>query len=173
MRDGRFREDLYYRLNVIPIVLPPLRERRADIPLLVEHFIAKYAGDRPRRVTRAALEALANYDWPGNVRQLESIVERALLLGESDEITVNDLPAAVRTGVRTPRGPLELSIPDSGIDLEAVERELIRRALSKAGGNVSRAARLLGLTRRTLQYRLEKMNEATEGAAAAGRPEEA
>jgi DNA-binding NtrC family response regulator len=159
VREGRFREDLYYRLNVIPILLPPLRERRSDIPLLVEHFMAKYDAGRPRRVSRAALEALVNYDWPGNVRQLESVVERALVLGDTDEVTPADLPAAVRAGVRSPRGPLDLEIPDSGIDLEQVERTLIRRALEKAGGNVSRAARLLGLTRRTLQYRLEKMQE--------------
>ena len=83
MREGRFREDLYYRLNVIPIALPPLRERRTDIPLLVEHFLRKY-GDRrgSRDVSRDALEILADYDWPGNVRELESVIERALLLGE-------------------------------------------------------------------------------------------
>jgi DNA-binding NtrC family response regulator len=170
VREGRFREDLYYRLSVIPVLLPPLRERRSDIPLLVEHFVAKYKGDRPRRVSRAALEALVNYDWPGNVRQLESVIERALLLGDTDEVTPGDLPAAVRAGIRTPRGPLELEIPDSGIDLEQVERTLIRRALEKAAGNVSRAARLLGLTRRTLQYRLEKMQDTREGQ---GRPADA
>jgi DNA-binding NtrC family response regulator len=164
VREGRFREDLYYRLNVIPILLPPLRERRSDIPLLVEHFVAKYEAGRPRRVSRAALEALVGYDWPGNVRQLESVIERALVLGDTDEVTPADLPAAVRTGVRSPRGPLDLEIPDSGIDLEQVERTLIRRALEKAGGNVSRAARLLGLTRRTLQYRLEKMQEGQDAA---------
>jgi DNA-binding NtrC family response regulator len=166
VKDGRFREDLFYRLNVIPIVLPPLRDRRTDIPLLVDHFLAKHAGGRPRGVSEEALKILMAYDWPGNVRELESVVERALLLGESDRILPEDLPAAVRARLTSGRG-LDLDIPDSGIDLEAVERALILRALEKADGNVSRAARLLGLSRRTLQYRLEKIQGAPDGAPAA------
>jgi len=164
VREGRFREDLYYRLNVIPIVLPPLRERRTDIPLLVDHFIAKYSGTRRRGVSEDALKILMAYDWPGNVRELESVVERALLLGERDLIVPADLPAPVRAGTSGPRGAMELEIPDSGINLDALERSLILKALDKAGGNVSRAARLLGLSRRTLQYRMEKMQSAPEGA---------
>jgi DNA-binding NtrC family response regulator len=171
VREGRFREDLYYRLNVIPIVLPPLRERRPDIPLLVEHFLQKYSAGRPRRVSDRALKALVEYDWPGNVRELEAVIERALLLGEEDEILPEDLPASVRAGISGPRGPLAFDIPDSGIDLDGLERSLVLKALEKAEGNVSRAARLLGLTRRTLQYRLEKIQEqsqtAPNGAAAA------
>jgi DNA-binding NtrC family response regulator len=167
MKEGRFREDLFYRLNVIPIVLPPLRERRTDIPLLVEHFLAKHGAGRRRGVSAEALEVLTAHEWPGNVRELESVIERALLLGESDRILPTDLPAAVRAGLSPPRGALDLDIPDSGIDLEAVERTLIHRALEKAEGNVSRAARLLGLSRRTLQYRLEKMQGAPDGAVAA------
>jgi DNA-binding NtrC family response regulator len=162
VREGRFREDLYYRLNVIPIVLPPLRERRPDIPLLVEHFMKKYSGERPRSVSPKALNMLVEYDWPGNVRELESVIERALLLAESDEIQPGDLPAAVRAGISSRRGPLPLDIPDSGIDLEEVERSLVLKALEKTEGNVSRAARLLGLTRRTLQYRLEKIQGESE-----------
>ena len=157
VREGRFREDLYYRLNVIPIVLPPLRERRTDIPLLVEHFMRKYTGARPRSVNPKALNVLVEYDWPGNVRELESVIERSLLLAEGDEIQPEDLPAAVRARVSVRRIPLALDIPDSGIDLDEVERSLVLRALEKTDGNVSRAARLLGLTRRTLQYRLEKI----------------
>jgi DNA-binding NtrC family response regulator len=161
MRAGRFREDLFYRLNVIPILLPPLRERRTDIPLLVEHFMRKYADPkRPRDVSEKALEILTAYDWPGNVRQLESVVERALLLSEGETIVPADLPAAVRAGLTAARGPLGLEIPETGIDLEGVERTLILKALEKTDGNVSRAARLLGLSRRTLQYRLEKIQEA-------------
>jgi DNA-binding NtrC family response regulator len=167
VRDGRFREDLYYRLNVIPIVLPPLRERRTDIPLLAEHFLKKYQGARPRGLDEQALKILMAYDWPGNVRELESVVERALLLGDSERIEPRDLPAAVRAGVSSPRTPMDLEIPDAGIDLEAVERSLILKALHKAQGNVTRAARLLGLTRRTLQYRMEKLEGAPDGAAAA------
>jgi transcriptional regulator with PAS, ATPase and Fis domain len=162
VREGRFREDLYYRLNVIPIVLPPLRDRRTDIPLLVDHFLAKYRGNRPRGVSEDALKTLMAYDWPGNVRELESVVERALLLGEGDLIVPADLPASLRSGAGGPRRAMDLEIPEGGIDLEAVERSLILKALEKAGGNVTRAARLLGLSRRTLQYRLEKMEGAPE-----------
>jgi DNA-binding NtrC family response regulator len=164
VREGRFREDLYYRLNVIPIVLPSLRERRTDVPLLVEHFVAKYRGERRRSVSPEALEILSAYDWPGNVRELESVIERALLLGEQDVILPEDLPAAVRARASAPAGAMDLEIPDEGIDLEAVERSLLLRALEKAGGNVSRAARLLGLSRRTLQYRMGKLQTAPDGA---------
>jgi DNA-binding NtrC family response regulator len=157
VREGRFREDLYYRLNVIAIVLPPLRERRTDIPLLVEFFLQKSAGGARREVSAEALKLLTSYDWPGNVRELESVIERALLLGEGDRILPADLPAGVREGA-TRRGPVDLEIPDGGIDLEELERSLIRKALAKSSGNVTRAARLLGLSRRTLQYRLEKLD---------------
>jgi two-component system response regulator PilR (NtrC family) len=164
VREGQFREDLYYRLNVIPIVLPPLRDRRTDIPLLVDHFLAKYLGSRPRGVSEDALKTLMAYDWPGNVRELESVIERALLLGEGDLIVPADLPASLRSGAGALRRAMDLEIPDTGIDLEAVERSLILKALDKAGGNVTRAARLLGLSRRTLQYRIEKMEGAPERA---------
>ena len=167
VREGRFREDLYYRLNVIPITLPPLRDRRTDIPLLVEHFLKKYASpSQGRTVSTEALEMLMAYDWPGNVRELESVIERALLLGESDSILPEDLPGAVRTRPSTPRGDVPIDIPETGIDLEAVERALILKALDRAGGNVTRAARLLGLSRRTLQYRLEKIQAPPDGVAA-------
>jgi DNA-binding NtrC family response regulator len=111
------------------------------------------------------LNLLVEYDWPGNVRELESVIERALLLAESDEIQPADLPAAVRAGISSRRGPLGLDIPDAGIDLEEVERSLVLKALEKTEGNVTRAARLLGLTRRTLQYRLEKIQGESETAA--------
>ena len=167
VREGLFREDLYYRLNVIPIVLPPLRERRTDIPLLVEHFLRKYGDPKGLRdVSRDALEILANYEWPGNVRQLESVIERAVLLSEGPVIQPADLPAAVRAPLSAPRGQLGLEIPETGIDLEQLERSLILKALEKTEGNVSRAARLLGLSRRTLQYRLEKIQGAPDGATA-------
>jgi DNA-binding NtrC family response regulator len=168
VREGRFREDLYYRLNVIPIFLPPLRDRRTDIPLLVEHFIRKHGGSQRRRdMSAEALEVLASYDWPGNVRELESVIERSLLLSDGDTILPSDLPAGVRAGIAAAkRGVLGLQIPDAGIDLEGVERALILQALEKTSGNVSRAARLLGLSRRTLQYRLEKMQGAPDGASA-------
>jgi DNA-binding NtrC family response regulator len=169
VREGHFREDLYYRLNVIPVVLPPLRDRRTDIPLLVEHFIAKYSGSERRGISTEALKILMSYSWPGNVRELESVIERALLLGEGAVVVPADLPAAVRAGISpVVRGPLEFEIPESGIDLEQVERSLILKAMDKAAGNVSRAARLLRLSRRTLQYRLEKLQQdAPNGAPAA------
>ena len=114
-----------------------------------------------------ALEVLASYDWPGNVRELESVIERSLLLSDGDTILPSDLPAGVRAGLAaTKRGALGLEIPEAGIDLEGVERALILQALEKASGNVSRAARLLGLSRRTLQYRLEKIQGAPDGASA-------
>jgi two-component system response regulator AtoC len=153
--EGGFREDLYYRLNVIPIVLPPLRDRRTDVPLLVEHFLRKYGGGMRREVSPEALEALAAYSWPGNVRELESVIERAVLLGEGDVVQLADLPSAVRS--RPKVRDLGLEIPEEGINLDQLERALIRKALDRSDGNVTRAARLLGLTRRTLQYRLEKM----------------
>jgi DNA-binding NtrC family response regulator len=160
VREGRFREDLYYRLNVIPILLPPLRERRTDIPLLVEHFLRKHAQDgRQREVSAEALALLMAYDWPGNVRELESLLERATLLGEGDVIQPADLPASLRARGAGQRALLGLEIPDAGINLDEIERGLIEKALAKSEGNVTRAARLLGLTRRTLQYRLEKMQE--------------
>jgi DNA-binding NtrC family response regulator len=157
VREGRFREDLYHRLSVISIVLPPLRQRRTDIPLLAAHFVAKHSQGRQRHISDDALKLLAANDWPGNVRQLESVIERSLLLADNETIAPDDLPAEIRAGISGSRGVLGLDIPDEGIDLVAVERSLILRALEKADGNVARAARLLGLSRRTLQARLESL----------------
>jgi DNA-binding NtrC family response regulator len=165
VREGRFREDLYYRLNVIPIVLPPLRERRTDIPLLVEHFVKKYGAGKARSIGAPALKYLVEYDWPGNVRELEAVVERSLLLAEEDVVAPEDLPPNVRANISLTRGPMGMEIPESGIDLEAVEKSLVLKALERAHGNVTRAARLLGLTRRTLQYRLEKIQGGGDPAA--------
>ena len=168
VREGRFRQDLYYRLSVIPIILPSLRERRTDIPALVEHFLAKYDPSGQKSVSEPALKILMAYDWPGNVRQLESVIERAILLSEEDIIGPADLPTAVRAGIVAPHDlVLGLHIPDEGVDLEGLERSLILKALEKAEGNQTRAARLLGLSRRTLQYRLEKIQGAPDGAATA------
>jgi DNA-binding NtrC family response regulator len=139
------------------------------VPLLVEHFLAKYGEPgRTRRVAPQALEALVDYSWPGNVRELESVVERTLLLADDDVIRLVDLPAEVRMrGGHGGSGIVPVEIPDDGLDLEALERSLLLQALDKAGGNVTRAARLLGLSRRTLQYRLERLQTAPDGAAAA------
>jgi DNA-binding NtrC family response regulator len=172
VREGRFREDLFYRLNVIPIALPSLHERRTDIPLLVEHFLAKYGAAGRRRVSPEALALLVGYDWPGNVRELESVIERALLLGEGDTIVPADLPASVRARLATAAGAPGVEIPDEGIDLDALEESLLVQALEKAGGNVSRAARLLGLSRRTMQYRMGKLQGSPAGTGAASGPDD-
>jgi len=159
MKEGKFREDLYYRLNVLPIFLPPLRDRTTDVPRLVEHFVERFAraaGKRDPRVTPETLAALMRYRWPGNVRQLESVLERAVLLAEGEDLTPELLPAEVRENVSVPLSGLEIDIPDEGISLESLERELLQKAVQKAGGTLTRAARLLGISYRTLQYRLEK-----------------
>ncbi len=156
--EGRFREDLYYRLNVVTIALPPLRARKTDIPQLAAHFLARHsAAADPSRVAGlddAALAALMAYHWPGNVRQLESAIERAVLLADGPRIGLADLPQEVR------QAPPEIEafrLPRTGVSLEAVERSLLEQALQRAG-TVSGAARLLGLTRRTMQYRMEKFD---------------
>ncbi len=155
LEDGSFRPDLYYRLAVVTIPVPPLRERREDIPLLVSHFLA-LRGAANLRLEPDFLEALRVHSWPGNVRELENALERALLLREhEDRLTARDLPPSVLAAAR-PEDPLALDIPDEGISLAEVEKTLIRRALEKTGGNRSKAARLLGITRQTLLYRIEK-----------------
>ena len=155
--EGRFRQDLYYRLNVIIVALPPLRERQSDISRLATHFLAKYCGDvPPKTLAPAALKRLIAYPWPGNVRQLESVIERTVLLSDGPEITVEDLPVEVRENLIHPGGP-RVDIPPEGLDLEAYERAILLKAFESCGRNVSRAARLLKLTRRTMQYRLQKI----------------
>jgi DNA-binding NtrC family response regulator len=156
LADGRFREDLYYRLNVVPIELPPLRERRGDVPLLVEHFlerIAEATGKRLEGVTQAAMGQLCAHDWPGNVRELENLVERLVVLKDGGWIEVDDLPAAYRNcGSAALRSAP--SLPESGLSFRAevarFEAEILLAALERTGGNKSRAAALLGLNRTTL-----------------------
>ncbi len=150
--DGRFREDLYYRINVFPITLPPLRRRREDIPDLVQHFLQKYKPGA--EITAEAMAVLQRYDWPGNVRELENVIERALIMAGDEPIRPDDLPAHLssRQSVATDA----FDIPDEGIDLEEVEKRLLFRAIEKAGGNKTRAAQLLGITRRKLYSMLER-----------------
>jgi two-component system NtrC family response regulator len=157
--EGTFREDLYYRLLVVPITVPPLRERLGDIPELVQHFFLKSRAKHGRpglSMPSAMLRYFGAYDWPGNIRQLENAVERLVLLAKSEEVSVQDLPDFLRE----PSTPAEklpaVSLPDHGVSLEAFEKELILEALKKFGGNQTRAARYLNMTRRTLAYRLEK-----------------
>ena len=156
--DGRFRDDLYYRINVLSIDVPPLRERREDIPVLIEYFLKKHTKNTSRLVTGLTAETkklMNDYSWPGNVRQLESAIERAILLSEGDQITPDDLPTEVRQEVG-PTAEGAFKLPAEGINFEEVERNLITQAMEQTGYNITRAAKLLGLTFRTLQYRLEK-----------------
>jgi DNA-binding NtrC family response regulator len=158
VKDGRFREDLYYRLNIIPIDIPPLRNRRGDIPTLVDHFVAKHSvgSQRPiRGLTASARNLIMNYSWPGNVRQLESAIERAILLCEGNEIDVEDLPVEIRQE-GSPSASFTFKLPPEGISFEDVEKSLITQAMEQTNWNITRAAKLLGLSFRTLQYRLEK-----------------
>ncbi|RMF68781.1 MAG: sigma-54-dependent Fis family transcriptional regulator [Calditrichaeota bacterium] len=155
MREGGFREDLYYRINVFPIYLPPLRERKEDIPELVAHFLTKF-GRSADDIDSAALERLLHYDWPGNVRELENIIERSLIMSTSGVIRLEDLPPHIRSASAPARAG-SFDIPSEGLSLEQVERDLIKNALAKAGGNKSKAAKLLGITRRKLYSMMERL----------------
>jgi len=160
VEDGAFREDLFYRLAVVPLYLPPLRERREDIPELAEHLFRKAKERHDMQNLRIAPPVIAHfstYRWPGNIRELENVVERMLVLSNGEQITEDDLPDELRRVARpNPTTPLLLELPDVGISLEAVERELLLRALEKAGGNQTQAARYLDISRRTFIYRMEK-----------------
>jgi DNA-binding NtrC family response regulator len=156
--DGRFRDDLYYRINVLSIDVPPLRERRDDIPVLIDYFLKKHTRNTSRLVrglTPETKKLMVDYSWPGNVRQLESAIERAILLCEGDLITLEDLPTEVRQEVG-PASEGAFKLPAEGINFEEVERNLIMQAMEQTDFNITKAAKLLGLTFRTLQYRLEK-----------------
>jgi two-component system, NtrC family, response regulator PilR len=167
---GRFRQDLYYRLNVVPIRIPPLRDRRVDIPLLVEHFLRRFAAELGRptpTVTPAAMAALCAHDWPGNVRELENVMERAITLETRDRIELDSL-----AGLKPPSPGADalLEFPREGFDLDqalgSVERGIIEKALAHAGGVRKDAARLLGVTLRSLRYRLVKLGVEPPGAGA-------
>jgi DNA-binding NtrC family response regulator len=156
MKTGIFREDLYYRINVFPIYLPPLRERKEDIPDLVTHFLAK--NNIPiDKIDGAAVKMLMKYNWPGNVRELENIIERTLILAGDDEITSEMLPSHIR-GEMPLNKDVMIEIPDAGISIEEVEKTLIHNALAKAKGNKSKAAQLLGITRRRLYSMMERLS---------------
>jgi DNA-binding NtrC family response regulator len=171
VKEGKFREDLYYRLNVIPIVCPPLRERGVDIDVLAYHFMRKaalVAGRRVEGISAEALQALRSYAWPGNIRQLEWAMERAVVLGETNGVDLLDLPpeimqaapptsfpaASTAEPARPAAGGIEPIITEGS--WEEHEKAKIMEALQRSAGNITRAAQLLGMTFRTLQYRLEK-----------------
>jgi len=154
---GTFREDLFYRLNVVTIELPPLRERREDIVPLVEHYLQKFSVEfgRPvREIAPDAMRLLEAHSWPGNVRQLAAVIERAVLLSEGHVLTRDDV--ANRLQPRKATDPSRLELPNEGLDLEAFEKEMIRKALERSDGRATRAAKLLKLSYKTFLYRMEK-----------------
>src|SRR5215813_6067179 len=159
LEEGTFREDLYYRLNVVPIDIPPLREHKQDIPELVNHFLARFSrgnGKQVDKITPAALKLLMDYHWPGNVRQLENTIERAVVLSANPVIDVDDIALDSNTAARNAVSASAPVLPE-GMTLEQWEDEIIREALRRANGNKSQAARMLGLSRNALRYRLSKM----------------
>lgn len=158
VEDGTFRQDLYYRLAVVPLILPPLRERPDDIPELVAIFFKKFKERLSRsdlKLSPSLLPYFATYRWPGNVRELENVVERLVVLAPGDEIAVEDLPDFLRRE-RLPLEAIHLELPPEGISLEAVERELVVRALQKFNWNQTKAAAYLDISRKVLIYRMEK-----------------
>ncbi len=170
MRGGRFREDLFYRLHVVPVTLPPLRDRRSDIALLLDHFLerlSKRPGGRQRTISREAMVALWSYDWPGNVRELENLVERLVILCDGDVIDVSVLPPAMAEWVRGRPDPPVPSLGDGAVNLNAVVRNLegkmINEALRRTGGNKQAAARLLGLKRTTFAAKLRRCGVIANG----------
>ena len=162
---GRFREDLYFRINVIPVEVPPLRRRGNDILLLAQRFIEEFSTQASRRVTgitSPAAEKLLAYDWPGNVRELRNCIERAVALTRFEQVTVEDLPEKVRAE-RRPRVLLMADDESELVSLEEIERRYILRVLEAAGGNKTSAARILGLDRKTLYRKLERWEEDSAG----------
>jgi len=160
LEQGTFREDLYYRLNVVPINIPPLRERKQDIPFLANHFVRKLAPDtgcRVEAITDAGMEKLMAYHWPGNVRELENVIERSLVMARGTELDAADIKLESGAPRPKPQNDGNVHFLPDGMTLDQYEQELIREALKRAGGNKSQAARLLGLTRNALRYRLTQM----------------
>lgn len=170
VEEGSFREDLYFRLAVVPIELPPLRERREDIPLLAELFLTRAVerhGHASMRMDREVYAALSSYAWPGNVRELENTIERMVVLGNDGTLTVDDVPDNVRRRGPTVAG-IGLELPEGGLSIDAVEREIIRQSLARHDGNQTRTARYLHITRSALIYRMQKFgltDEPTSSAA--------
>jgi DNA-binding NtrC family response regulator len=156
VKKGRFREDLYYRLNVVPIVLPPLRTRAEDVPALVHYFVDAYNKEfrkRVRGVTDDAMRKLKAYGWPGNIRELRNAIERAMLLAESDQLSADQFPVVSKAATALTE---TVPLPVAGIDLEQLERSLLVQALERSGWNQTKAASLLGLNRDQIRYRIEK-----------------
>jgi two-component system, NtrC family, response regulator AtoC len=161
VQERSFRPDLYYRLAVLPVRVPPLRDRRGDVPLLVDHFITVFNSLFAKRVRGVAGDALArleDHGWPGNVRELRNAVERAMLLCEGSRLAASDFPDLVAPQASQPA----YQLPPEGIDLHRLETDLVRQAVARSGGNRTRAARLLGLSRHQLRSRLAKLHAASD-----------
>ncbi len=160
VKKGRFREDLYYRLNVLRITLPTLRERKDDIPYFIQFFLNKYSGLKITGITKSALKKMIDYDWPGNIRELENVIMRAIALVRGNVITEDELPRELTgkpTGRRT-NEDIQLRLPDEGVSLDELERMMIIQALDRTNYNQTKAAKLLGISRRRLSYKIEKHN---------------
>ncbi len=158
VKDETFRSDLYFRLNVIPLHLPPLRERIEDIPILVDHLIKKFSteyGAEPKQVTPRAMSALCRYDWPGNVRQLENHLHRIYVWSENAKIDLDQLPPEILDPSLPTTEQVEIDIPESGVSLEEIIKEYVSAALTKTNGTQTKAAELLGISRRQLQHRMQ------------------
>jgi two-component system response regulator AtoC len=156
VRQSRFRDDLYYRLNVLPIALPPLRERAKDIPLLLHYYVDLFNAEFRKRIqgiSSDAMTRLQGYGWPGNIRELRNAVERAMLLTDGKTLTLDDFPLLTASRTRLTEG---VELPATGVDLEQLERSLVVQALERSGWNQTRAAGLLGLNRDQIRYRIEK-----------------
>jgi two-component system response regulator AtoC len=170
VKQGRFREDLFYRLNVLPIMLPPLRERAEDIPRLVAFYLDVYNTEFKKRVagvSQQAMEQLQRYPWPGNIRELRNAVERAMLLSDSHTLGVDDFEGVSAGGIRLGD---KVELPAAGLDLEDLERSLVVQALERTGWNQTRAATLLGLNRDQIRYRVEKFHLERSASAAKNSP---
>lgn len=157
VKKHKFREDLYYRLSVVPVNIPPLRERRDDIPLLIEFFLKRLTVNQSFEVSADVVSALLKYDWPGNVRELENVMERMVTLASENKITRDDLPDYIISGSLDPE-TFSIKIPDEGISLDDIERLVIKEVLKRSDGNQSKAARLLKIPRHVLLYRLKKLD---------------
>ena len=156
---GNFREELYYRLKVVTIDLPPLRDRKNDIPELSDFFLNRYNrefGKRIKGIDAAAMKALIGYTWPGNIRQLESVIERAVIMSDSETIGLKDIKSEL--GTSETMGPFDFDLPDHGINFEELERNLMEKAMRRANGVMAKAAKLVGMSYKTFWYRWEKIN---------------
>src|SRR5437868_14296252 len=161
VRAGKFRDDLYFRLNVVRLTMPPLRARKEDIPVLVRAFLRHFSkvNDKPLlEITAEAMNTLLGYDWPGNIRELRTAIEHGVVMASGPKVTVRDLPRAIREAAGTSAGAITVSETANPLDLAETEKRLITQALNSTGGNITAAATQLGISRRTLHRKLNELN---------------